>query len=123
MDDIDISVKGVEKLLAGLNPSKATGPDGLPPRVLKELSVELAPIFAMIFRLYLESGKIPNDWRQAMVTPIYKKGEHYNPINYRPVSLTSVPCKMLEHILVSNMMKHFEDKDILNEKQHRFRRG
>ena len=123
MKDIEITDKGIEKLLQGLNPAKATGPDGLPPRVLKELATQLAPILAMIYRLSLQTGKVPSDWRQALVTPIYKKGEHYDPINYRPVSLTSIPCKLLEHVLVSNIMKHFEDNDILSKRQHGFRRG
>ena len=123
MDNIEISERGIEKLLAGLNPAKATGPDGIPPRVLKELSSELAPILSMIFRYSLQSGQVPTDWRHALVTPIYKKGEHYDPINYRPVSLTSIPCKLLEHVIVSNLMKHFEDNDLLSKRQHGFRRG
>ena len=123
MKEIDITVRGIEKLLAGLNPSKATGPDGLPPRVLKELSTQLAPILTMIYKLSLKSGKIPTDWRQALVTPLFKKGEQYEAVNYRPVSLTSIPCKILEHVIVSNLMKHFDDNNILCQQQHGFRRG
>ena len=123
MKDIDISVKGIQKLLSGLNPSKATGADGLPPRVLKELATQIAPILTMIYRVSLRTGKVPSDWRQALVTPLFKKGEQYEPINYRPVSLTSIPCKLLEHIIVSNMMKHFDDQNILCNQQHGFRRG
>ena len=123
MNDIIITDKGIEKLLVNLNPSKATGPDGLPPRVLKELSKELAPILGNIFRLSLSTGAVPSDWRHALVSPIFKKGEQYDPINYRPVSLTSIPCKLLEHIIVSNLMQHFEDNEILNDRQHGFRKG
>ena len=123
MEEITISAKGIEKLLTGLNPAKATGPDGLPPRVLKELAKELAPILSMIYKLSLQTGQVPSDWRHALVTPIYKKGEHYDPINYRPVSLTSIPCKLLEHVIVSNLMAHFEQHDILSKRQHGFRRG
>ena len=123
MEDIEISENGIAKLLSGLNPAKATGPDGLPPRVLKELSTQLAPILTMIYRLSLKTGQVPADWRHALVSPVFKKGEHYEPINYRPVSLTSIPCKILEHVLVSNLMKHFENNDILNKRQHGFRRG
>ena len=123
MDDIEISENGIAKLLSGLNPAKATGPDKLPPRVLKELSTQLAPILTMIYRLSLNTGQVPADWRHALVSPVFKKGEHYEPINYRPVSLTSIPCKILEHVLVSNLMKHFENNCILNKRQHGFRRG
>ena len=59
----------------------------------------------------------------AHVTPIYKKGEHYDPANYRPVSLTSVPCKIMEHILVSQIMSHLENNNILVTNQHGFRKG
>ena len=57
-----------------------------------------------------------------MVRQFIKKGEHYQPSNYRPVSLTSVPCKIMEHILVSNIMTHLEEKNILKENQHGFRK-
>ena len=112
IEEIRITVKGVEKLLASTNPTKATGPDGIPPRVLKELAHELAPILTVIFQKSLATGTVPSEWKTAIVSPIYKKGEHYNPANYRPVSLTSIPCKILEHIIVSHIM------DFLEEKQH-----
>ena len=123
MPEIEITVKGVEKLLSGLNPNKATGPDGISPRILKELSLEIAPLLTMIYKASLRTGIVPLDWRQAFVTPVFKKGEKYDPINYRPVSLTSVPCKILEHIVVSNMMTFFEDNKILCNQQHGFRKG
>ena len=120
--DIHITPNGVEKLLANLDPSKATGPDGIPPAVLKELAHEIAPILTVIFQLSLDSGNVPNDWRTALVTPIFKKGEHYKPSNYRPVSLTSVPCKILEHIIVSHIMDFLEANNILIPLQHGFRK-
>ena len=69
----------------------------------------------------LETGEIPDDWRTANVFPIFKKGEKYNPANYRPVSLTCICSKLMEHILVSNIMTHLEEHDILYQWQHCFR--
>ena len=69
----------------------------------------------------LETGEIPDDWRTANVFPIFKKGEKYNPANYRPVSLTCICLKLMEHILVSNIMTHLEEHDILYQWQHCFR--
>ena len=120
--DINITSQGVEKLLANTNPTKATGPDGIPPHVLKELSHELAPILTVIFQKSLNTGIVPSEWKEAIVSPIYKKGEQYNPANYRPVSLTSVPCKILEHIIVSHIMDFLENNNILVTSQHGFRK-
>lgn len=123
MEEILISEEGVKKQLHNLNPYKATGPDGIGPRVLKELADELAPAIATLFRSSLSSGEIPSDWRDALVTPIFKKGEQYDPANYRPVSLTCVLCKIMEHILVTNIMHYLDLNNILSDRQHGFRRG
>ena len=120
---ITITEEGVRKLLKALNPAKAPGPDGISPRLLRDLADELAPALTLIFQSSLDSGEVPQDWRTAYVTPIFKKGQHYDPANYRPISLTSVPCKILEHILVSTIMTYAESNDILCDEQHGFRRG
>ena len=104
--DITVDPKGVAKLLDGLNVHKAPGPDGLNARVLKECSNEISPILALIFNESLARGDVPDEWRQANVSPLFKKGEKYDAANYRPVSLTCISCKTLEHILVSNINKH-----------------
>ena len=119
--NIKIDVRVVEKLLTDLDPAKACGPDGLTPRFLKELAPILAPTLTMIFSKSLDTSKVPARWKLAYVQPVYKKGEHYKASNYRPISLTSVCCKILEHILVSNMMGHWEKKGVLVPNQHGFR--
>ena len=58
----------------------------------------------------------------ANVSPIFKKGDKSKPANYRPVSLTSVYCKVIEHIIHSHLMKFFEDQNILTDYQHGFRK-
>jgi hypothetical protein len=63
--------------------------------VLRELSDELAKPLATVLKKSLSSGTVPNDWKTANVTPIYKKGKKSDPSNYRPVSLTSISCKLL----------------------------
>ena len=69
------------------------------------------------------SGEVHADWRTANVAPAFKKGQKYLAENYRPISLTSVCCKMMEHILASNIMSHGENNNILYPLQHGFRRG
>jgi hypothetical protein len=68
---------------------------------------ELTPSLTLIFQTSLEMGTVPDDWKTAHVTPIFKKGDKSKPSNYRPVSLTSICCKTLEHIIFSHLMKFF----------------
>ena len=121
MKEIDISTEGVAKLLRKVNPNKASGPDSIPARILKELADDIAPLLTTIFNKSLEQGEVPLDWKKANVTAIYKKGDKYEPSNYRPVSLTSLCCKLQEHILVSNVLSHLDEHDILTDCQHGFR--
>ena len=94
MEDIYVLAEGVTKLLEGLNPSKALGPDELHPRVLKELASKLGPMFAHLFQQSIDTGEIPMEWSLANMCPLYKKGDRSLACNYRPVSLTCVPCKL-----------------------------
>ena len=121
MGEITVDPKGVTKLLNNLNIHKAPGPDGLSARVLKECSSEIAPILACIYNESLAQGAVPDDWRQANVASIFKKGEKYDAANYQPVSLTRICCKTLEHIIVSNINKHLALESILVDCQHGFR--
>ena len=121
MQDIRIDQRGVHKLLKGLKPHKATGPDMVPARLLRDYAIEFSTIFTILFQTSLDSGKIPSDWRKASIVPIYKKGDKHKASNYRPVSLTSITCKLLEHIIHSNIMDHYDSLGILTDKQHGFR--
>ena len=122
MEDIVVTKEGVTKLLKGLNPSKALGPDELHPRVLKELATELGPIFAHLFQQSIDKGEIPKEWSLANICPLFKKGDRSLACNYRPVSLTCVPCQLLEQIVCSNIMAHLIEHRLLSEKQHAFRK-
>ena len=122
MDDIVASNEGVTKLLKGLNPSKALGPDELHPRVLKELATELGPVFAHLFQQSLDTGEIPKKWSLANICPLYKKGDRALACNYHLVSLTCVPCKLLEHIVCSNILADLYEYKLLSDRQHAFRK-
>ena len=122
MNNIIVSACGVFKLLSNLKIHKATGPDKIPARLLKELAAELTPVFTLFYQTSLDQGKVPDDWKEANVVPIFKKGERNHPGNYRPISLTSISCKMLEHIVCSSIMDHLDSHQILSEAQHGFRK-
>ena len=90
--------------------------------VLKEHSAELSPAITALFRQSLDTGTLPQDWTNAIITPVYKKGSIHSAANYRPVSLTSVICKLLEHIICSYILTHMEKHDLLTPLQHGFRK-
>ena len=116
-----INPDGVLKQLKKLAPRKAPGPDQIPPWFLKIAADELAPLLADFFQSSVDSGVLPKQWREANITGIFKKGDKNKPENYRPISLTSIVCKIMEHIIHSHVMKHLERLDILVDRQHGFR--
>ena len=122
MNNITVTRAGVLKLLININPNKATGPDGIPGRLLKLCANELVEVFQLLFQASLDQGSVPNDWKRADITPLYKKGDKMQAENYRPVSLTSITCKLLEHIVHSNIMDHFDKFNVLDDSQHGFRK-
>jgi len=84
-----------------LSPFKASGPDDIPNRLLKELSTELAPAMTAFFNQSLQTGQLPQEWKLTNVSPIYKKEDKHIAANCRPISLTCICSKLLEHIVVS----------------------
>ena len=99
MPAIQVDTAGIAKLLGEIDPYKAMGPDGIPPKLLKELANEVAPCMGLMFSASLKQSVLPNDWKTALVTPVFKKGSRNDPCNYRPISLTSVCCKLFEHVV------------------------
>ena len=122
MPEIKIHENGIFKLLNGLSIHKGTGPDGIPTQVLKELAHELTSVMLLFFQASVNQGSIPDEWKEANVVPIFKKGDKSKAVNYRPVSLTAVLCKVIEHIICSNVMKHLDRNNILTDAQHGFRK-
>ena len=118
---LHISQPGVTKLLLNLKVRKASGPDNIPARILKELAHEISPGLTAVFNQSLHTGELPSDWKTALVTPIFKKGNKHLPENYRPVSLTSISCKVMEHIVCHHVLEHLDQHRILSSFQHGFR--
>jgi len=118
---ITITKDGVLKLLNGLKTGKAPGPDGLTKNHLCLNAEQSAVILAEIFNMSLSTGTIPSEWKEANVTPIFKSGSRTSPSNYRPVSLTNICCKVMEHIVLHYLNQHLQD--ILCHNQHGFRKS
>ena len=122
MESITVSVNGTVKLLKDLNPHKAAGPDQLKPLVLQRLRGVIAPVLQVIFQRSLDTGKVPKDWSTAFVCPLFKKRDTSLASNYRPISLTIILCKALEHIVIMNVVSHMDKYNLLYDLLHGFRR-
>ncbi|KAK4825920.1 hypothetical protein QYF61_003415 [Mycteria americana] len=113
----------VSNLLHHLDTCKSMGPDRIHPRVLRELAEVLTKPLSILYQQSWLSREVPVDWRLANVTPIYKKGQKEDLGNYRPVSLTSVLGKVLEQIILSSIMWHIQDNQVIRPSQHGFMKG
>ena len=112
INDIEITREDIRSRLERLNVTKSCGPDNLHPFVLqKTASVTCVPL-EKIFKKSISTGECPTDWRSANVAPIHKKGDRTDPSNYRPISLTSQVCKVLESIVRAHVLKHLDTNNI-----------
>ena len=111
------------KLLNTLDVSKSLGPDGLHPKALKELAGVLLKPLATIFIVSLSTGEVPELWKIGNITALFKKGDKTHPGNYRPISLTSVVCKLFEKLIRSIMITHMRVNNLFSKNQFGFISG
>ena len=115
-----ICPEAVKAKISKLKPCSAPGPDKISSKVLLELNDELALPLCIIFNKSLNEGSVPQDWKLANVSPIFKKGNKDSPGNYRPISLTCIICKVMESILRDHIMSHLDLNKLLRMSQHGF---
>ncbi|KAK4818855.1 hypothetical protein QYF61_020074 [Mycteria americana] len=118
-----VDTEMVRDQLYQLNVHNPRGPDRIHPRVLKEVVDVMAGPRSIIYQRSSESGKVPADWKLACVIPIYKKAAREDPGNYRPVSLTSVPGKIVEKIILGTIERHLKNNALMRHSQHGFTKG
>ena len=123
MTPLEVSYDAVLSVLQGLDPASACGPDGIHARILKSCSALLAYPLTAIMQKSLLTGSFPSYWSESLVVPIYKRGPRSVASNYRAVSLTPVPCKVMERILVSHIVEYLESNSLLSPHQFGFRAG
>ena len=121
IDDIRFMVPGIMKQLDSLPTCKAAGPDGIPARILYNLSAEIAEILCVLFQQSYNSRHLTEDWLVAMVVPVHKKDEKSILANYLPISLTSLVCKVMEHCVLSQIHRYLSSNNIITPLQHEFR--
>jgi len=122
VDDI-LDVNIITKVIEKLTPDKAHGPDELSAKMLLETRKEIAYPLLLLFKKSLNEASVPLDWRSANVTPIFKKGTRSSVENYRPVSLTSLICKVFESIIRDIIVEYLESNQLITTSQHGFRKG
>ena len=123
LDDVVFETSAVEKILRNLDPNSSPGPDNIHPLILRNLADIIATPVAKIFQLSLREGRLPNEWKVAIVKPMHKGGSPHSPSNYRPISLTCVLGKCLERLIKSAMQSHLASLDLLSPTQHGFQKG
>jgi len=123
LPELDITEEMVAKKLKCLNPYKSPGPDCMYPKVLKEAGASIKQPLTSIFRTSVREGKIPKQWKVAHISAIFKKGNKSDPLNYRPVSLTSIVCKILESIIRDHVVAYIKSVNKFSSKQFGFIQG
>lgn len=123
LENINIEPEVIRKHILDLKVGKATGPDEIHARVLKEGIDSVTEALTLIFTRSLRFVEIPQDWKLANVVPIFKKGRKDDVSNYRPVSLTCIVCKILEKIVKGSISEHLDQYGLIKDSQHGFRSG
>ena len=123
LSHIEVSEDQMERALKSLKIDKSPGPDGLHPRVLKEVATEIAKPLTILFNTTIRTGKIPKAWKVAEVRPLFKKGNKTSPGNYCPVSLTAIVCKLFESFVREALYNHLVDNKLLSIHQFGFCKG
>ena len=120
---LEIFEEGVKKLQSNVNPRKANGPDNIPNRLLKDCATNIAPYATTIYQKSYAVDLVPDYWIMVVITALFKKGDKSLPVNYRPVSLTSVTYKLMEHIMFKHIMQYLDKYSILVDYQKGFRQN
>ena len=110
----------VAKKIKAMKDNKSPGVDGIPPKLLMETVEQISIPLARVFNLSLKEGVVPFEWKEANIIPLFKKGSRNKSENYRPVSLTSVICKLLERLIKDHMVEFLVKHKLLNSSQHGF---
>lgn len=122
MDPIRFDFEGIISIIDRLKLSSSCGPDNISTKILKNTKVYSSIILSKIFEQSLQTCDLPDDWKLAKVVPLHKSGDKHLSLNYRPVSLTSIPCKVMEHVILSSLANFLESSSFFTHAQHGFRK-
>ena len=120
LTSINITPEEIKSKLSKLNASKSAGPDGIHPKILKEISAEISTPLSLLYKKSLQDSKVPQAWKEGNIIPIFKKDNRSECGNYRPVQLTSVISKDMETFIRDAVMKHMVSNNLISKRQHGF---
>ena len=123
MKQMQIEKKDIVKETQKLKHNKSPGPDGIHPKLIINLGETIAEPLALIFNKSLKLKSIPDQWKQARIHAIYKKGNKKLASNYRPVSLTAIICKLMESIIRNHIVKYMKQNKLFSKRQYGFISG
>ena len=123
LTEVLITEEKIRAKIKHLKISSAAGPDGIGPKLLKATEIQISKPLCYIFKKSMRTGEVAKDWRQARVTPIFKKGPKGDPGNFRPVSLTSTVCRVLESVIKDELIEYLAKHKLLKLSQHGFLKG
>ena len=118
--NVTFTPENVMKAIRKLKNNTSCGPDGLPPILFRKLASHLALPLSLLFNNSMSVGRIPDDWKKAIITPISKGGLASDVCNYRPISLTSVACKIMERVIVQHLLSYLYQHGLISRQQHGF---
>ena len=120
LEKLVVTPEVVASKINNMKEDKSPGVDGISPKILKETGEQISTPLAHVFNMSLQEGIVPLEWKEANIISLFKKGSRNKSVNYRPVSLTSVICKLLETIIRDHMMDFLIKHILINPSQHGF---
>ena len=120
LGQLTVTPKMVSMKIRDMKDNKSPGVDGIPPKLLLEIVEQISIPLATMFNLSLDEGIVPLEWKEANIIQLFKKGSRNKSENYRPVSLTSVICKLLERLINDHLVDFLVKNKLINTSQHGF---
>ena len=120
MPKIKITPSDVKTAISKLKNNLSQTPEGIPSAFIKQVQDTLIEPLTKLYNISMEQGRIPSIWKTAIIVPIYKKGVKSNPLNYRPISLTSVFCRIMERIIHHKIQSYILENNLISNSQHGF---
>ena len=120
MGQLVITPQVLANKINNMKDNKSPGVGGITPKILKQTVEQISKPLAHVFNMSLQEGIVPLEWKEANIIPLFKKGSRNKSVNYRPLSLTSVICKLLESIIRDHIMDFLTKHKLINSSQHGF---
>lgn len=117
---VEFTPEAIAQAIRKIKPKSSPGPDGFPASLVRNVAASLAYPLSIIYKSFMSVGKVPEQWKNATVTPIFKGGVGSDPSNYRPISLTSIFSKIMERVVAVQILSYCRQHGLISKQQHGF---